>query len=232
MKTFVMVVLGFFLLLFQGCGSSSQNEILSGTQKFKFFNARHVTEEMTLLVKKNSVEMFKTSIEYAKDDSRSVSWVEHDKLDISYEQDFGVIWSNIIPVDGMKIILSIGNDSAQSAPLRLDGATKNDLMSNRAIFQVVNAMNGDTDNHINDELELQIRNQSIYDSGLLKLGDVSDEENVIGSANSLVTVVDKRGNILEETTYDILNSKAYIIIIYEDKFIDNQPKIYFLDVTP
>ena len=233
MNIMAHLLLAAAILFFAGCGSSAENGPGKGKTVFKLFNARHVDDKMTVTVENNASQLFSVSQNYAEEASEEAGWTEGDLWKITCSQDFDIVLERIIPADAMKIILSIGDDLQQNYPVIFDGPEPKEIDSGRSAVRVVNAMRGDPQQHINDELKLHINNQGDYESQLLSLGESSEGWHpVIAGINSLIEVKDRRGDLQEDTTYDILEGRAYVIIIYEDKAVANSPRVHFLDVTP
>jgi hypothetical protein len=233
MNIMVHLLLAATMVVFAGCGSSTEDDPEKGRAAFKLFNARHVDDKMAVTVENNASQLFSVSMDYAKEASKEADWTEGELWKITYSQDFDIVFDRITPSDTMKIILAVGDDLQQSSPIVFDGPEPEEIGSRQAAVKVVNAMRGDPQQHINDELKLHINNKGDYESRLLSLGESSEGWYLVSTGeNSLVEVRDRRNNLQENTTYDILEGRAYVIVIYEESTAANMPKVHFLDVTP
>jgi len=221
-------------LLFAGCGSSGgENPPETKRTEYVFVNARNVERAMETAVEHNAAAVCAAiKVLYGRFSRMCrVEWNDDDSVVLRYRQDYEINTSRK-PPEGVAIFTSIGNDKDESVPELIGGASKGDMVFDRATVQVLNAMHGEKAQD-NDALRLHINNTGNYETQLLALGEtVGRWVHIAGGMNSLVEVKNRRGISLLDTTENIENGRAYLFVIYENELRRGEPEVMMVDVTP
>lgn len=220
-------------LFFAGCGSSEENPPVTKRTDYVFVNARHVQKAMEMTVERNATVVCPTmKIPYGRfNDLCSVEWDDDDSVVLRYAQDYDVNTSKK-PPEGVAVITSIGNEKDESWPMLINGASKSDIIFDRATVEVLNALHGEKEQD-NEVLRLHVNNTGDYETDLLALGETNGRwVDIAGGFNSLVEVKNRRGERLYDTTKNIENAHAYLFVIYENDLQQGEPKVMMVDVTP
>jgi hypothetical protein len=221
MKTVLMVGMALLLAALSGC-ETKENE---GTNKseFIFVNARNVSEEMNVTLRKNEALVETKMITYAGDASRDVFWNDGDELALVYTQDLPEISRIVSLQEGKIVYVAVGNAQNNDAPVLLYGPDESELSYSDARIRVLNAMPGDV-------RKIVINNDK--ETGLLGFPTLSSPLDAFVNGTTDVEIRDENDTLIRSFALDMENHTAYLMVIHEERTDPSTPQIKLLDISP